>query len=100
MKNKMAVAFMLVILALSVAGSSYAVWTSSVTFSGTASTGNINLIIKSIVQDDTSDYVTFASSIAGDQKSATIDLGNLYPGAEVSFIVRTRNTGLNIIRSK
>ena len=94
MKNKMLAVFMFMILAFSVAGASYAIWQSSVTFNGTATMGNIDLIIKSAVTDETSnDLITTSYSLATDKKSVDITLGNLYPGAEVNITVTTRNRG-------
>ena len=94
MKNKLVVVFMFMILAFSVAGASYAIWTSSVTFNGTATMGNIDLIIKSAVTDATSNaFISTSYSLATDKKSVDITLGNLYPGAEVNITVTTRNKG-------
>ena len=96
MKNKMLAAFMFMILAFSVAGASYAMWTSSVQFNGTANIGDIDLIIKSVVTDPENplpDYVTASYLLAEDKKSVDITLNNLYPGAEVNILVTTRNRG-------
>lgn len=93
MKSKMLVSFLLVLLAFSITGASYAAWTSSVTINATATAGDIDLQINAIYGFEGSTAVTFSKAIDGDGKTATITVGNLYPGAEFNFTLRTLNAG-------
>ena len=93
MKSKMLVSFLIVLLAFSITGASYAAWTSSVVITGTATAGDIDLEINAIYGFEGSTAVTFSKSIAADGKTADITVGNLYPGAKFNFTLRTLNAG-------
>lgn len=94
MKSKMLVTFIMIVLAFSIAGASYAAWTSSVTINGTASMGDIDLVVwGSQTTDKSIDLIGVTHQIADDKKSVDITMTNLYPGAEVNITVTTRNLG-------
>ena len=83
----------MILLAFSITGASYAAWTSSVTINATATAGDIDLQINAIYGFEGSTAVTFSKAIGEDGKTATITVGNLYPGAEFNFTLRTLNAG-------
>ena len=84
--------FVLLILAFSIAGASYAAWTSSVTINGSATIGDIDLRIVDIAVNETPVGATITASVTN-SKTVQITADNLYPGAEFNITLTTENQG-------
>ena len=83
-------------IALLVVGGAYAAWTSRVTISANASSGEMDVEITSITIGQVSEYVEFGKdsiSVSEDKKSATVSIQNLYPGAEANAKIIVTNIG-------
>jgi type 1 fimbria pilin len=99
MKNKMLAAFAILIVSLAVIGFSYAAWTQTIYVTGNATFGTLDLLWSNYQPNSSSSpAVSFSASISGDQQTITVNLGNVYPGAYVSFWLETTNYGTLPVR--
>jgi len=84
------------VIALLAVGGAYAAWTSRVTISANASSGEMDVEITSVTVGQVSEYVEFGTdsiSVSEDKKSATVSIQNFYPGAEANATILITNIG-------
>ncbi|NTX00047.1 MAG: hypothetical protein HGB35_09025 [Geobacteraceae bacterium] len=94
--RKMRLIVIVAVVALLVVGAAYAAWTSRVTISANASSGEMDVEISSVSVGNVSEYVVFDTdsiSISEDKKTATVSIKNLYPGAEANATIVITNIG-------
>ena len=94
--RKMRLMVIVAVVALLVVGAAYAAWTSRVTISANASSGEMDVEISSVSVGNVSEYVEFGPdsiAISEDKKTATVSIKNLYPGAEANATIVITNIG-------
>lgn len=89
--------------AIMVMGAGYAAWTETVTINNTVETGNLDVDTQTptvtvysktgVVDASIAAKSTSLSNPANGDSSATVTLGNLYPGAIVNVTVPVKNVG-------
>jgi hypothetical protein len=77
------------VLSVALAGTAYAAWTTQITFTGSVSTGNLDVEITGVAENNDEITVT----VADDKNSFNVIVANVYPGwvGYVDFAVT--NTG-------
>ncbi len=94
MKKKIMALFAVLVMALAVAGTAYAAWTSSVQINGTATVGTLDLRWYSFsVDSETSPSATITSSYSDTDHTISITLHNVYPGYRANLTLQTKNYG-------
>jgi hypothetical protein len=84
------------VVALLLVGGAYAVWASQAKLLVNAASGEMDIQISKVTVGEVSKYVEFDRNsviISEDKKSATIAIGNMYPGSSVEFTAVISNTG-------
>ena len=85
-----------IVIALLLVGAAYAAWTAQTNVTVNAGSGELNVDITDTSVESVSNGVEFSSSsilISEDKKSATVSIGNMYPGSSVEFSTIISNTG-------
>lgn len=82
------------IVALSLVGAGYALWTDSININGTVGTGEFEVIVESVHVQPSSQYVKDNGSNVNPAKdTANILIKDMYPGSHATAYVTVKNTG-------
>jgi hypothetical protein len=89
MKSKLAAMFVVVVMALAVAGTAYAAWTASLTFYGSVSTGNVDVVFTGgWTRTSTNIVVGFSNA-----RTISVTVSNVYPGWTGTVTIDIYNAG-------
>jgi hypothetical protein len=89
MKTKILALFAVLVLAVAAAGTAYAAWTATITFTGSISTGNVAVEVTNV--DTTSPEIS--PTIGVNKDSFDVTVSNIYPGWSGSVTITVTNTG-------
>ncbi len=94
--KKTYVLLLVMVLSLMTAGFSYAYWSDTLTVSGTAETGELDVgfvYAKEFIYADRDSMKYIEMDVVFDEDVATITASNLYPGAQARTTLKIRNFG-------
>jgi len=94
--KKFGLMFVVLLAALGVTAATFAGWTDQLVINGSVATGELNVVLQNCVCSDNEGMYNVgavACSIDSTNKTATITIGNAYPGYEATCNVNVVSTG-------